>query len=101
RHTRFSRDWSSDVCSSDLQQVRVLRQVKQHQVMGELEVAALAANLGTDQRLGALLGVGKVGGSPVPLQQAQVLMEGSTADTGAQIGRASCRERVRSVVIAH
>src|SRR5690606_40624448 len=24
RHTRFSRDWSSDVCSSDLQQVRFL-----------------------------------------------------------------------------
>src|SRR5690606_40339384 len=23
RHTRFSRDWSSDVCSSDLGQVRV------------------------------------------------------------------------------
>src|SRR5690606_39999946 len=24
RHTRFSRDWSSDVCSSDLQKVRTL-----------------------------------------------------------------------------
>src|SRR5690606_40726350 len=23
RHTRFSRDWSSDVCSSDLERVRV------------------------------------------------------------------------------
>src|SRR5690606_17548617 len=27
RHTRFSRDWSSDVCSSDLE-VRVLRRVE-------------------------------------------------------------------------
>src|SRR5690606_40076394 len=24
RHTRFSRDWSSDVCSSDLHKVRIL-----------------------------------------------------------------------------
>src|SRR5690606_41058981 len=25
RHTRFSRDWSSDVCSSDLEQVHIWR----------------------------------------------------------------------------
>src|SRR5690606_39192617 len=29
RHTRFSRDWSSDVCSSDLQQAHTLIQIMQ------------------------------------------------------------------------
>src|SRR5690606_39704315 len=28
RHTRFSRDWSSDVCSSDLRQDQALEQVR-------------------------------------------------------------------------
>src|SRR5690606_40845837 len=29
RHTRVSRDWSSDVCSSDLQPLLVLRQLRE------------------------------------------------------------------------
>src|SRR5690606_5232452 len=32
RHTRFSRDWSSDVCSSDLPVKKVLRNRPHHQV---------------------------------------------------------------------
>src|SRR5690606_41069362 len=28
RHTRFSRDWSSDVCSSDLESLRELKYIK-------------------------------------------------------------------------
>ena len=59
RHTRFTSDWSSDVCSSDL-------------AGGvELRVTEVLVNLGqVDTRLVA---------------QRQV---------GAEIGRASCRERV-------
>src|SRR5690606_39537986 len=30
RHTRFSRDWSSDVCSSDLQRFDLLRRIAHH-----------------------------------------------------------------------
>src|SRR5690606_40841200 len=37
RHTRFSRDWSSDVCSSDLNEMRAaLKKPWQAQVLGQL-----------------------------------------------------------------
>src|SRR5690606_40626487 len=32
RHTRFSRDWSSDVCSSDLEMTKARFNMKQHKV---------------------------------------------------------------------
>src|SRR5690606_40327669 len=35
RHTRFSRDWSSDVCSSDLHRLRVLEQVDPPRLLQE------------------------------------------------------------------
>src|SRR5690606_39622187 len=40
RHTRFSRDWSSDVCSSDLSQ---LQQVPLHGIRPELVTLAQSA----------------------------------------------------------
>src|SRR5690606_23747221 len=52
RHTRFSRDWSSDVCSSDLEDVRIVR-------------AVIAAGGGEEQRGGqreGLRGRGARGG---------------------------------------
>lgn len=58
-----------------LEQIRVQRQVQQHQVVGELEVTALGADLGTDQRLGAVLAVGEVGRRPVPLDQVHAFVE--------------------------
>src|SRR5690606_41003988 len=33
RHTRFSRDWSSDVCSSDLMHLLVMMLISTNQVM--------------------------------------------------------------------
>ncbi len=68
-----------------LQQVRIGRQVEQHQMMGKLEVTTFAANLGADQRLGALLTVGEIGRGTVPLHQTQVFVERRTADTGPQL----------------
>src|SRR5690606_40790713 len=41
RHTRFSRDWSSDVCSSDLR----LRYVFRHRPIAGSEIAQRAAEL--------------------------------------------------------
>src|SRR5690606_14924410 len=35
RHTRFSRDWSSDVCSSDLMDSRLVLKVKLPDAVGE------------------------------------------------------------------
>src|SRR5688500_20371496 len=77
RHTRLQGDWSSDVCSSDL---------------------------GGDRRLRAHAGLGGGAGrqGPVLLRAAPALFERpgpaerAAGDRhGTQIGRASCRERVK------
>src|SRR5690606_40716415 len=70
RHTRFSRDWSSDVCSSDLA------------VAVEPSVAAIA-----------LLGLPEV---DEPADQHRQ-RPGGCAGPGVEIGRASSRERVSSL----
>ena len=62
-----------------LQHVGMAGQVEQHQMMGELEVAPLAADLRADQRLGAFLGIGEPGGGAIPLEQAHALVEGGHA----------------------
>src|SRR5690606_39992558 len=86
RHTRFSRDWSSDVCSSDLgltdalvATARDLPAVPLH--VEELELEGGAAEVGDEDQ-----------------------HDGRSSDaSGApshdpEIGRASCRERVWSSV---
>src|SRR5690606_40664929 len=45
RHTRFSRDWSSDVCSSDLGLIREHRELLLSLVRGSAEFAADAAQV--------------------------------------------------------
>src|SRR5207253_7640361 len=86
RHTRWPRDWSSDVCSSDL---------------GEAEVAGRIAHLG---ELGAWKMLGDFGILREQLEQrlagggdfaADVVDEvvGALASEMREIGRASCRER--------
>src|SRR5690606_41096702 len=66
RHTRFSRDWSSDVCSSDL-------------VVVENDVVDV------DELFHPPLGTGETSQSSNALLRRDTDM--------AQIGRASCRER--------
>src|SRR2546429_5507950 len=80
RHTRCSRDWSSDVCSSDLLDSYladlVAREVSQlSEIERTAEMRALIRLLAA--RSGQLLVATAVG-----------------SDAGLQIGRASCRERV-------
>src|SRR5947209_19780670 len=74
RHTRYWRDWSSDVCSSDLD-------------IGALTFSAGGANI--------------AGTISVPASTSFSLGGAFTADaassiTGAEIGRASCRKECRS-----
>src|SRR5947209_17972508 len=75
RHTRYWRDWSSDVCSSDLalalEHFRIeaaARRVLEHAVFDAVGRVACGEHGVVDQRI--------------------------------QIGRASCRERVETSVIA-
>src|SRR5690606_33682205 len=61
RHTRFSRDWSSDVCSSDLvihQRALVFQQLQRH-IIRVLRLLAFASEL--DHKLAFGETVGTVG----------------------------------------
>src|SRR3712207_8758181 len=88
RHTRYWRDWSSDVCSSDL------------------GVARVRATGFDDVPKGCLVGVGGIADAAgVDHQDAGgqghlALQVGVPAQQQRQIGRASCRERVEISVVA-
>src|SRR5690606_40290723 len=84
RHTRFSRDWSSDVCSSDLDLAAERRE-------GRLD---RGLRRGERARGGGVRG--RLARGPDGRCHQRLLDPGGATDrTGdvAQIGRASCRER--------
>src|SRR5690606_40955899 len=88
RHTRFSRDWSSDVCSSDLAQVQlVLDQVIR--AVEFLFVFTLAAGLAV--LFAALSATRESRSREFALLRA---MGAGSRLLRQEIGRASCRERV-------
>src|SRR5690606_39702428 len=108
RHTRFSRDWSSDVCSSDLKRAptkaSVMVQLEPGYRLATEQVAAIVnlisgsvpnlkpEDVGVVDQYGALLSRGlNVGGGPAQNWQA--------VEDYQQIGRASCRERVEHRVV--
>ena len=85
RHMQFDHVLLADpVQTADplLQQVRVGRQVEQHQVMGKLEVTTFTADFGTDQYLGAELFVCEVGSSTVALQNVHAFVKDRRWNTG-------------------
>ena len=65
------------------EQIRVGRQVEQHQMMSELEVAAFGADFRADQHLGAEFFIGEVGRGTVALEDAHAFMEHRSRDAGA------------------
>src|SRR5690606_39342205 len=85
RHTRFSRDWSSDVCSSDLPR-QAFRTVA-WACLGTLQ--ANLAHLALDAD--ALAAAAFVHHSRAALARLLAALE---------IGRASCRERVQTSGVA-
>ena len=105
RHARFTGDWSSDVCSSDLTDSAIRRlAIRLHRKAGEFETAfhhtMRIAQAGED----VFEMFGEIAAEvPFPddfLQQfeapriAVVAGDSEENDLFAQIGRASCRERV-------
>src|SRR5256886_10411724 len=82
RHTRFDCDWSSDVCSSDLQDIEPI-----YTLLGPLAPARRAIVIRNDPNL-------------VPSQDIDLAPPQCTAHQSlqkiAEIGRASCREECRS-----
>src|SRR5690606_39587858 len=94
-HTRFSRDWSSDVCSSDLRdlaatlrgyELAVEDAAERVQPALEREIVAQCVASG----LFAPNLPKHMGGAGLDLRQQVVIEE----ELGGEIGRASCRERV-------
>src|SRR5690606_40042392 len=79
RHTRFSRDWSSDVCSSDLVELLLFELVL---------LLAEAGGLGGDVHA---LGVGLDGTHGAADLDLDALL-----NLAKEIGRASCRDRGES-----
>src|SRR5436309_14191196 len=85
RHTRFSRDWSSDVCSSDLRLYRVQRAI----------VLRIRRDIGEDRNVVARAHLTKKRFDR-GVQRYAVL----AGPSDPKIGRASCRERVVVAVVA-
>src|SRR5690606_40949931 len=92
RHTRFSRDWSSDVCSSDLMEtqpilinpVTHLTYDRVRVLLAQGETFADAISI-AEQELQVALGIG--------LPDLEINEPGTSLNILGEIGRASCRER--------
>src|SRR5690606_40950825 len=98
RHTRFSRDWSSDVCSSDLNFTGIKNRVTElvtanTDIPSGNSVASVGRSLGTFKLL-RWAGVNPDNGNPMWLTA-----DGVRKTYNPEIGRASCRERVLIVVV--
>src|SRR2546430_10214746 len=83
RHTRFDCDWSSDVCSSDLESVDVLKKTLHRQWADEAEMRA-----GVDSLLGRVAEF-----SPLEPEEGETR---AAAREGTEIGRASVGKECRS-----
>src|SRR2546430_3136226 len=84
RHTRFDCDWSSDVCSSDLNPAHTEVVDLDGDGIKDILVADLGNFQPTDERRGSVVWLrGTPDGKFTPV----TLLKG-------EIGRASCRERV-------
>src|SRR5690606_40322269 len=91
RHTRFSRDWSSDVCSSDLRTPPgVFTRHRAVQWAGHSTGRPFSERRRSTGR-GRPTGRGRSAGGGV-LAEAREL-GGREQRSGREIGRASCRER--------
>src|SRR5690349_22243044 len=95
RHTRSLRDWSSDVCSSDLPHVFVSIDPS-----GLVTIIAHRAEMGTGSRTSLPMAVAdelEADWSRVKVVQSpgDEKKYGNQNTDGSQIGRASCRERLQ------
>src|SRR5690606_39914574 len=91
RHTRFSRDWSSDVCSSDLPHIGGGERDEKKRDVGDEQPTCPGRHgrfpLESGTRNGALSHAFSI-----------VARSSVSAVSDAEIGRASCRERGENAV---
>src|SRR3546814_3825264 len=93
-------DWSSDVCSSDLQveqylhhgvMVAVHQRQRRIEILGEAHARKLARARGFHRLMDRLIEVDRSARDRLPAREMLHLVDQSR---DAEIGRASCRERV-------
>src|SRR5690606_39843407 len=98
RHTRFSRDWSSDVCSSDL----VFHKMRPRGGPGTVMPDYNDINRPQARRHNGLLlrhtGIAQKQGAVSGTSNFQHTADGILIFLTAKIGRASCRERAYTAV---
>src|SRR5699024_11306023 len=93
RHTRSKRDWSSDVCSSDLRRLRTVTKCRN----GKSSRSRVTICLNQLLESGSVFSTGpgrpeaSPAGSRIPAYTAATATHKTTPKT--KIGRASCRER--------
>src|SRR5690606_40404168 len=91
RHTRFSRDWSSDVCSSDLvdqRKMRILQAVTDDYILTAEPVGS--RTIARKYSLG--ISPATIRNEMADLEELGYLQQ-PHASAGRKIGRASCRDR--------
>src|SRR5690606_40152968 len=93
RHTRFSRDWSSDVCSSDLDSVQRQRPWPQQILIGLRLVGQMIFNAFRAREMSESLSQLAFHDALTGLGNRRLLRDRLDQEL-VQIGRASCRERV-------
>src|SRR5207253_7674863 len=94
RHTRWPRDWSSDVCSSDLNQGGKPYFV--HSTRTQPYAAALCDLLGTDQRSMVDLGQdGETNGAAIYAKIKQKTPRSGTRSEERRVGKECRTRRVR------
>src|SRR5205814_3332830 len=93
RHTRCLSDWSSDVCSSDLEAFPDAEYYLAHNVR-DIHREAVAGFGGPQPADKPTIEI-KRGDLDKGFREAEIIVEGRYE---TQIGRASCRERVKSAV---
>src|SRR5690554_7056298 len=90
RHTRCGRDWSSDVCSSDLRQIKTVNP-KLNALVENRFAEALVEARQCDELLEQGKAEGRLFGVPISMKES---MDVAGMRSTGEIGRASCRERV-------
>src|SRR5690606_40504590 len=95
RHTRFSRDWSSDVCSSDLGLAGIIIALS---LVAVIYIGLVAIVQDDMKKLVAYSSVAHMGFVTLGFFVFNTTgMEGAIMQ---KIGRASCRERVMNAVLS-
>src|SRR5207245_8648923 len=91
RHTRCYRDWSSDVCSSDLELTYYYRFLTAEEILRFYAKIFRLPSAEADRRIDQLLKLVELEGARKrPLK---TYSKGMQQRVGLEIGRASCRER--------